>query len=77
VAAYFFDMYGKGLLDNLQAFVSTMVMTLFIPCTASTFVIIKERGLAVGLGIIGLVTVYAFAAGTVINAALRILHITF
>ncbi|HTZ41128.1 MAG TPA: ferrous iron transport protein B [Syntrophales bacterium] len=77
VAAYFFDMYGKGLLDNLQAFVSTMVMTLFVPCTASTFVIIKERGPVVGLAIIGLVTGYAFAAGTVINFALRILHITF
>jgi ferrous iron transport protein B len=77
VAAYFFDMYGKGLLDNLQAFVSTMVMTLFVPCTASTFVIIKERGLGVGLAIVGFVTVYAILAGTVINFALRLLHITF
>ncbi len=77
VAAYFFDMYGKGLLDNLQAFVAAMVMTLFIPCTASTFVIIKERGIGVGLAIVGFVTVYAIAAGTIINAALRILHITF
>jgi ferrous iron transport protein B len=77
VAAYFFDMYGKGLLDNLQAFVSTMVMTLFIPCTASTFVIIKERGIGVGLAIVGFVTVYAILAGTVINFVLRLLHITF
>jgi ferrous iron transport protein B len=77
VAAYFFDMYGKGLLDNLQAFVSTMVMTLFIPCTASTFVIIKERGIGIGLAIVGFVTVYAILAGTVINFVLRLLHITF
>ena len=77
VAAYFFDMYGKGLLDNLQAFVASMVMTLFIPCTASTFVIIKERGIGVGIAIVSFVTVYAIVAGTIINAALRILHITF
>jgi ferrous iron transport protein B len=77
VAAYFFDMYGKGLLDNLQAFVATMVMTLFIPCTASTFVIIKERGIGVGLAIVGFVTFYAIVAGTIINFALRLLHITF
>ncbi len=77
VAAYFFDMYGKGLMDNLQAFVATMVMTLFIPCTASTFVIIKERGIGVGLAIVTFVTVYAIVAGTIINFVLRLLHITF
>ena len=77
VAAYFFDMYEKGLLDNLQAFVSTMVMTLFIPCTASTFVIIKERGIVTGLAIIGFVTFYAVVAGTIINFVLRLLHVTF
>jgi ferrous iron transport protein B len=77
VAAYFFDMYGKGLLDNLQAFVATMVMTLFIPCTASTFVIIKERGIGVGLAIVGFVTIYAIIAGTIINFVLRLLHVTF
>jgi ferrous iron transport protein B len=77
VAAYFFDMYGKGLLDNLQAFVATMVMTLFIPCTSSTFVIIKERGIGVGLAIVSLVTVYAIVAGAIINVVLRLLHITF
>jgi ferrous iron transport protein B len=77
VAAYFFDMYGKGLMDNLQAFVATMVMTLFIPCTASTFVIIKERGIGVGLAMVSFVTVYAIVAGAIINLFLRLLHITF
>ena len=47
------------------------------PCTASTFVIIKERGIGVGIAIVSFVTVYAIVAGTIINAALRILHITF
>jgi ferrous iron transport protein B len=77
VAAYFFDMYGKGMMDNLQAFVATMVMTLFIPCTASTFVILKERGIPAGLAIVTFVTVYAVAAGALVNAVLRILHVTF
>jgi len=77
VAAFFFDMYGRGLLDNLQAFVATMVMTLFVPCVSNTFVIIKERGVLVGTGIIVFVFVYAIAAGGVLNAVLRTLHVTF
>ncbi len=77
VAAYFFDLYGRGLLDHLQAFVATMVMTLFVPCVANTFVIIKERGVLVGTGIIVFVFVYAITAGGVLNAILRILHVTF
>jgi len=77
VAAYFFDIYGRGLMDNLQAFVATMVMTLFVPCVANTFVIIKERGLLVGMGIICFVFVYAIIAGGVLNAVLRLLHVTF
>jgi ferrous iron transport protein B len=77
VAAYFFDIYSRGLMDHLQAFVATMVMTLFVPCVANTFVIIKERGILVGMGIIVFVFVYAIAAGGVLNAVLRILHVTF
>jgi len=77
VAAYFFDIYGRGLMDPLQAFVATMVMTLFVPCVANTFVIIKERGLLVGLGIVCFVFVYAIAFGGALNAFLRLLHVTF
>jgi len=77
VAAYFFDLYGRGLLDHLQAFVATMVMTLFVPCVANTFVIIKERGVLIGTGIIVFVFVYAVTAGGVLNAVLRVLHVTF
>jgi len=77
VAAYFFDIYGRGLIDNLQAFVATMVMTLFVPCVANTFVIMKERGLLVGLAIVCFVVVYAITAGGILNAVLRLLHVTF
>ena len=77
VAAYFFDLYGRGLLDHLQAFVATMVMTLFVPCVANTFVIIKERGVLVGAGIILFVFAYAIGFGGALNAFLRLLHVTF
>ncbi|MGE5789602.1 MAG: nucleoside recognition domain-containing protein, partial [Syntrophaceae bacterium] len=77
VAAYFFDIYGRGLIDNLQAFVATMVMTLFVPCVANTFVIMKERGLLVGLAIVCFVVIYAVTAGGILNAVLRLLHVTF
>ncbi len=54
-------------MDNLQAFVATMVMTLFIPCTASTFVIIKERGIGVGLAIVCFVASMRLLRERVIN----------
>jgi ferrous iron transport protein B len=76
-AAGLFALFDKGLLDNLQAFVGMMVMTLFVPCIANIFVIIKERGLKSGAAIVASVTAYAIVAGTIINHVLRFLRITF
>lgn len=76
-AAGLFALFGKGTLDNLQAFVGMMVMTLFVPCIANIFVIFKERGPKAGSAIVVFVTAYAVIAGTIINYVLRFLRITF
>ena len=52
-------------------------MTLFVPCVANLLMIIKERGLRVGLAILAAVTVIAIGTGSVLNLALSILRVTF
>ncbi|HEX2981432.1 MAG TPA: hypothetical protein VHO48_14285, partial [Anaerolineaceae bacterium] len=39
-----FAMQQQGLLNGVQVVVSIVTITLFIPCIASLFMIIKERG---------------------------------
>lgn len=76
-AAGLFVMFEKGLMDKLQAFVSLMVITLFVPCIANLFVIIKERGPKIAAAIATFVLFYAFLAGGVINFMLRFIGVTF
>jgi ferrous iron transport protein B len=52
-------------------------MTLFVPCVANLLMIIRERGVRVGLGILAVVTVIALGTGVALNALLRFLHVTF
>lgn len=47
-----FVMQGDGLLNPLQVVVSITTITLFIPCIASMFMMIKERGWKQGLAMI-------------------------
>ena len=48
-----------------------MTNTLFIPCIAQFFMVVKERGWRTGLAIAGFVFSFALVAGTVLNALLR------
>ncbi len=76
-AAGLFKMAQNGSLTGVQAVVALTVMTLFVPCVANLLMIIRERGLRVGLAILAAVTVIALGTGTVLNFALAILHVTF
>ena len=71
-AAYFYDLFHKGMLDTVQAVVSIVVITLFVPCIVSLFVIIKERGLKTALSIFAVVFPLAFAVGGLLRLALRL-----
>ena len=75
-AAGLFAMQQKGLLDGVQALVSLVVITLFVPCIANFFMMIKERGLAVACAMAAFIVPFAFGVGAVLNFILRALGVT-
>jgi len=76
-AAGLFLMARDGALTHVQAVVALTVMTLFVPCVANFLMIVKERGLRIGLAILTVVTAIAVGTGAVLNAALRVFHVAF
>lgn len=76
-AAGLFLMARAGELDGVQAVVALTVMTLFVPCVANFLMMVKEQGVKPAVAILGVVTVIAIGTGTVLNSALRGLHVTF
>lgn len=76
-AAGLYDMVGKGLMTPVQIVVSLIVLTLFIPCVANFFMIIREQGTKKALIILAFITPFAIAVGGVVNLVLRALNIGF
>ena len=75
-AAGFFAMAKKGLLTPNQVLVALVTITLFVPCIANFFVIIKERGWKTALVISGLVIFIALLMGGIVDWALKTFAIT-
>jgi ferrous iron transport protein B len=48
-----------------------VTLTLFMPCIANFFMIVKERGWRTGLAVAGFVIPFALAVGALLNAILR------
>jgi ferrous iron transport protein B len=76
-AAGLFLMARDGSLSHVQAVVALTVMTLFVPCVANFLMIVKERGLRIGLAILVFVTLIAVGTGALLNAGLGALHVAF
>jgi ferrous iron transport protein B len=74
-AAGLYRMARAGLLDPVQVLVSAVTITLFIPCIASFFMIVKERGWRTALAVGGFVLAFALGVGAALNAALRALPV--
>lgn len=74
-AAGLFIMAEKGLLTPVQSVVSLVTITLFVPCLANFFMIIKEMGLKTALLIIAVVFPTAFLAGGLLNWLLVTLNV--
>ncbi len=70
-AAGLFDLSRQGLLDTTQIVVGLVVLTLFVPCVANFFVMIKEQGLRNALLMVVSILVYAVAVGTGLNWTLH------
>ncbi len=62
-AAGLYSLSEAGLLSPFQIMISLVVITLFVPCVASFFMIIKERGIKTALLILCFITPYAFLTG--------------
>ncbi len=74
-AAGLFAMAKKGELDNVQILVSLVTITLFVPCIANLFMIIKERGFKTAMAIVAFIFPFAFLVGGVLNFILRAANI--
>lgn len=67
----------NGIYTNLQLVVNLLVMTFLTPCINATIVLYKERGGMAASAIIGAVTVYAVAIGSIVSQTCRFFGITF
>lgn len=70
-AAGLFALSKDGLLDPTQTLVSLVTITLFIPCIANFFIIVKERGLKTALWVSAFIFPFAVLVGGALNWALR------
>lgn len=74
-AAGLFVMAKGGMLDPIQIVVSLVVITLFVPCIANFFMMVKERGMKAALYMVVFIFPFAFGVGGVLNWILRTLKI--
>ena len=69
-AAGLFELARHGRLSPEQIVVSMVTITLFIPCIANFFMIVKERGWKTGLAIAAFITPFALSVGAALHWAL-------
>ncbi len=65
-----FVMYQDSQLSPEQVVVAMVTITLFIPCVASIFIIIRERGLRTAIGMAALIFPLAFLIGGILHRVL-------
>ncbi len=66
-AAGLFELARHGKLSAEQIVVSMVTITLFIPCIANFFMIVKERGWRTALAIAAFITPFALGAGAAVH----------
>ncbi|RMF99659.1 MAG: ferrous iron transport protein B [Nitrospirae bacterium] len=71
-AAGLFSMAEAGELTALQSLVSLITITLFVPCLANFFMIIKERGMKVAMAVTLIVFFLAFLIGGLVNIGIGV-----
>lgn len=68
-AAGFFQLARAGMLSREQIIVALVTITLFVPCIANFFVMVKERGPRTALAITAFVVPFAFLVGGILHRA--------
>ena len=74
-AAGLFALAEAGQLNPNQVVVSLVTITLFVPCVANLLVMVKERGVATGIGIVAFIFPFAFLVGGALNYILNMLGV--
>ncbi len=74
-AAGLFMLAKEGQLDAHQILVSLVTITLFIPCIAQFFMMIKERGLRKALWMTAIIFPLAFGVGGGLHWVMRFLGV--
>ncbi len=59
---------------NIEVTVALVTITLFIPCIANFFMILKERGWRTGVGVAGFILPFAIGVGATVNVLMRWLY---
>jgi len=76
-AVYLFDAVQNGLLNTNQILVAMITITLFVPCIANVFIIVKELNLKTAVRIVGFIFPFAFLIGGLLNMTLNLFNINF
>jgi ferrous iron transport protein B len=71
-AAGLFEIQRSGLMNERQIVVSLVIITLFVPCIANFFVMIKERGWRAAFTMGGVILVIALGVGGGLNWLLQL-----
>jgi ferrous iron transport protein B len=75
-AAGLYALASAGQLTPVQSLVSLVTITLFVPCIANVFVIVKERGWRIALAMVAFIFPFAFLVGGALNKILTLLGVT-
>lgn len=70
-AAGLYDLNKEGLLTGNQLVVSSVALTLFLPCIAQFLMNIKERGARMGIGMSIFILIFSFAVAYILNLLLN------
>jgi ferrous iron transport protein B len=74
-AAGLFALQKAGQMNAHQVVVSLVTITLFVPCIANFFMMIKERGLRPALGMAAFIFPFAFVVGGIVHWILNLVPV--
>ena len=66
------DFWGSS--PQIEVVVALTTITLFIPCIANFFMILKERGWKTGVAMLAFILPFAFGVGAAVNQLMRLAH---
>ncbi|MFA5072749.1 MAG: ferrous iron transport protein B [Nitrospirota bacterium] len=74
-AAGLFVLAKEGMLNPNQIVIGLIVMTLFVPCIANFFMMVKERGLKIALYMVAFIFPFAFGIGALVHLVFKTFNI--